>query len=125
MIEVLVALVIVGLAVAAVVQVFGNGVIGEKVASDAQTALALAEEQLTLATTNTALRPGIDKGAFAGRFAWRTTVSRFIDDKDTKMTADPDGPLRLYRVVVDVDWSTGRHSQTLTLSTLRLSTVTP
>jgi general secretion pathway protein I len=122
LIEVLVALAIVGLAVAAIAGVFGNGITGQEVASDAHTALALAEEQLALAGDKAALRPGTEKGTFAERFAWQTTVSIFADGKDTKTTIQPDGAPLLYRVTVDVDWRSGRHSQKLTLSTLRLGT---
>jgi general secretion pathway protein I len=121
LIEVLVALAIAGMAIAAIASVFGNGLIGQKVASDAHTALALAEEQLTLAGAKSALHPGTEKGTFAERFAWQTTISVFTDGKDAKTVVQPDGAPLLYRVVVDVDWRAGRHSQKLSLSTLRLS----
>ena len=120
LIEVLVALVIVGLAVTAIAEVFGNGLISQKVASDAHTALALAEERLALTGTKAALHPGTERGTFAERFAWQTTVSLFVDGNDEKTPFQRVGSPLLYRVVVDVDWRSGRHSQKLTLSTLRL-----
>src|ERR1700733_2216850 len=103
LIEVLVALVIAGLAVTAIAGVFGNGLVGHEIASDAQTALALAEERLAVAGANAARGPRVDKGIFAGRFAWQATVSRFVDGDDAKRTTGLDGPPTLYRVAVDVD----------------------
>jgi general secretion pathway protein I len=116
LIEVLVALAIVGLALAAIAGVFSQGLIGHETASDAEAALALAEERLALAGST--LQPGASSGTFAGRFAWKTTVSPYAEgDK----TADPPNALpRLYSVAVSVAWQDGHHSRQVALSTLRL-----
>jgi prepilin-type N-terminal cleavage/methylation domain-containing protein len=125
LLEVLVALVVAGLAMSAIVGVFGNSLAGNAVASDAETALALAEERLALASAVAALRPGVDKGVFAGRFAWQTTVSRYVDGGDGKQTAQPNATELLYRIAVDVVWQDGRRSRQLALSTLRLGAAAP
>jgi len=125
LLEVLVALVVAGLAMSAIVGVFGNSLAGNAVASDAETALALAEERLALASAVAALRPGVDKGVFAGRFAWQTTVSRYVDGGDSKQTAQPNATELLYRIAVDVVWQDGRRSRQLALSTLRLGAAAP
>jgi general secretion pathway protein I len=125
LIEVLVALVIAGLAMTAIVEVFGNGLVAHETASSAETALALAEEKLTLASVAAPLRPGSDKGIFAGRFSWQTTISRFADGDDAKRPIQPDGNPLLYRIVVAVEWRDGRRGRQVTLSTLHLGTATP
>src|SRR6202041_1768979 len=81
LIEVLVALAIVGLALAAIAGVFTQGLIGHETASDAEAALALAEERLALAGST--LQPGANSGTLAGRFAWKTTVSPYSDNRKT------------------------------------------
>jgi len=117
LIEVLVALAIVGLALGAIAGVFSNGLMGHETASDAEAALALAEERLALAAEPP--RPGSDSGTFAGRFAWQTTVSRY-DDGGAKPTVAPTSLPPLYRIAVSVAWHDGHRGREVALSTLRL-----
>jgi type II secretory pathway pseudopilin PulG len=121
---VLVALAIVGLALAAVAGVFGNGLVGHETASDAEVALALAEERLALASATASLRPATDKGVFAGRFAWQTTVAPY-DESDGKRLDPPKDLPPLYRLAVSVAWQDGRRSRQLSLTTLRVGSVAP
>ena|SRR5579863_7670682 len=120
LVEVLVALVIIGLALGAIASVFSNGLIGHQTASGAETALALAEEQLSLAAA--APRVGNAKGTYAERYAWQMTVAPYTDPNNKQ----PDAPSvlpPLYRVAVNVAWRDGHRSRTLSLSTLRLGAV--
>ena len=117
LIEVLVALAIVGLALGAIASVFSNGLLGHETAANAEAALAVAEEQLALAATS--LRPGTVSGSFAGRFAWQTTVSPYRDDSDKDADAPTTLP-QLYRVAVSVSWRDGYRSRQVALATLRL-----
>jgi general secretion pathway protein I len=117
LIEVLVALAIVGLALAAVASVLGNGLTAHETVSGAEEALALAEEQLTLAGAT--LRPGTTSGTYAGQFAWQTTVAPYTD-ADNKTADAPSSLPPLYRVAVSVAWRDGRRSRQVALSTLRL-----
>src|ERR1700691_4587257 len=84
LIEVLVALAIIGLALGAVAGVFGQGLAGHETASEAEAALAVAEEQLALAAATP--HPGAANGVFANRYAWQATVAPY-QDADGK-TAD-------------------------------------
>src|SRR5262252_2226313 len=114
LVEVLVALAIVGLALGAVAATFGNSLTAHETAADAEAALAVAEEQLALAAALP--RPGTANGNFAGRYAWRTTVAPYDDGEKS---ADPTHSLPvLYRVVVSVAWRDGRRSRQVALSTL-------
>jgi general secretion pathway protein I len=117
LLEVLVALAIVGLATGAIAGVFSNGLLGHETASGAETALAVAEGQLALAAE--ALRPGANNGVYDGRFAWQTTVAPFQDAID-KDTANPKSLPPLYRIAVNVSWNDGHRSRQVSLSTLRL-----
>jgi general secretion pathway protein I len=121
LIEVLVALAVVGLALGAIATAFGNALTAHETTADAEAALALAEEQLALAAAS--FRPGNAKGDFAGRFAWQTTVAPYVDgDK----TAGPTpAPRVLYRVTVSVAWRDGRRGREVALSTLRLGPAVP
>ena len=121
LVEVLVALAIVGLALGAVAATFGNSLTAHETAADAEAALAVAEEQLALAAASP--RPGITRGTFAGRFAWQTNIAPY-DDGDK--AADPTHLLPvLYRVGVSVAWRDGRRGREVALSTLRLGPAPP
>lgn len=122
LIEVLVALVIVGLTLAALASVFGSGLLGQRAAGAAETALALAQEKLAAAGVAKPLRRGESDGVFAGRYAWRVAVAKYRDKAENKEGFDaPRLPnLRLYRVAVTVTWRQGRRAKTLRLATLRL-----
>jgi general secretion pathway protein I len=127
LIEVLVALAIVGLALAGVAGVLSNGLIGHETASGAEDALALAEERLATAAIPGALRPGTNKGTYAGRFAWQTTVAPYADGGagDAKAFDRKQDQPRLYRVAVTVSWRDGHRERQLALATLRLGTAVP
>ena len=117
LIEVLVALAIIGLALGAIAGVFGQGLTAHEAASEAEMALAVAEEQLALATATP--RPGVANGVFANRFTWRTNIAPYQDAANK--TADaPTALPPLYRIAVSVAWQDGRHTREVSLSTLRL-----
>lgn len=131
LIEVLVALVIAGLALAAVAGVFGTGVLGQEIAADANTALNLAEEKLADAEAVATVRPGRSDGIYARRFDWQVSVASYEEHADKAAVTKPapgvpaSTTLRLYRIEASVAWRDGRHRRQLALSTLRLLPVPP
>jgi general secretion pathway protein I len=122
LLEVLVALAIVGLALGAVASVFSLGLTAHATTSAAATALAVAEEQLTLAAATP--HPGTTHGIFANNFAWQTTVGPYRD-ADAKIGDTSPSLPRLYRIAVAVAWRDGRHARQVSLSTLRLAGPSP
>lgn len=122
LIEVLVALAIIGLALGAMAGVFGQGLAGHETASEAEAALAVAEEQLTLAAATP--HPGAASGVFANRYAWQTSVAPY-QDGDSKTADAPTALPPLYRVAVSVAWHDGRRTHEVSLSTLRLGSPAP
>ena len=122
LIEVLVALAIIGLALGALAGVFSQGLEGHETAAAAETALAVAEEQLTLAAATP--RAGAANGVFAGRFAWQTKAAPYTDP-GAKAADAPSALPPLYRIAVSVAWQDGRRSREVSLSTLRLGTPAP
>ena len=121
LIEVLVALVIGGLAVAAIAGVVGNGLLASRVSDQSVIALTLAESKLAAAGADEPLRPGNHEGNFAKYFVWRLSIAPY-DDPGRRDTGGLDAPsaLRLYRVAVTVAWSDSAKRRQLSLSTLRL-----
>jgi hypothetical protein len=118
LVEVLLALAIAGLMLGATAGVFRNGLLGHENASDAATAVALAEEKLAEAGVTAPLRPGNSAGAF-GRFRWHLTVADYADQEA------PPPDLRLYRIAAQIQWSDGLQQRQFDLATLRLGPAPP
>lgn len=126
LIEVLVALVIGGLAVTAIAGVFGSGLLASRVSDQAVIALTLAETTLAAAGADEPLRPGSRGGSFDHHFGWQLSIAPYDDPgrRDPSGVAAPLA-LRLYRVAVTVAWNDGAKRRQLSLSTLRLGPPPP
>jgi general secretion pathway protein I len=124
LIEVLVALAVVGLTLGATASIFGNGLLGHEAAGDVDTALALAEEKLSSAGITEPLRPGRTGGVFANRFRWRIAVSE-EHDKIAGASNSPVVAFRLFRVEVAIAWRNGVRERQIAIDTLRLAVVAP
>ena len=75
LLEVLVAFVIVGLALAAIIGVFETGLAGVTGAEKRAIALILAESKMAEIGITEPLESGRQEGAFAGDYRWRTTIA--------------------------------------------------
>ena len=133
LIEVLVALAVAGLGLAAIAGVFGTGVLGHETAADVDTALAVAEERLAAVEAVATMRPGRSSGVYAGRYDWQVSVAPYDDTDHGAAPAAAPSPLagsaiptmRLYRIEAAVAWRDGRRQRQLALSTLRLLPAPP
>jgi prepilin-type N-terminal cleavage/methylation domain-containing protein len=127
LVEVLLAIAIAGLIVAATAGVFRNGLLGHAAADDAATAAALADQKLAEAGITETLRPGSSAGVF-GRFRWRVTVAPFVDKESAgEESADQDAApaFRLYRVAAQIEWNDGPRRRQYELATVRLGPAPP
>ena len=120
LVEVLIALAILGLALGATASVLGIGLVGHQTVGDVDTALALAEEKLAEAGVAAPLAPGRSSGTFADRFRWRVAVA---DADDAALAALPPIGLRLLRVEATIAWRDGLRDRQLSIATLRLAPV--
>jgi len=124
LIEVLVALVITGLALAAAAGVFRTGLLGHELAASSDMALALAEEKIAAAGITEPLRTGRSGGLFANRFQWQLSVEPYRDESSAGFDR-PLVELQLYRIAVTVAWRDGHRQRALALDTLRLGAPPP
>jgi len=127
LIEILVALALLGLTIGAVASVMSNSARGYTAANNVQTALSLAEDKLESTGVTGALRAGQTEGRFDGRFSWRVAVTNYQDkppaaSAPSPLTEAPDG-LGLFRIEVTVGWRDGVRESRIALSTVRLGQV--
>jgi general secretion pathway protein I len=121
LIEILVALALLGLVIGAIASVLSNSAHGYAAADNVQTALSLAEEKLETAGVTGPLRVGQTEGRFDERFAWRVAVTSYRD-RPASSDTQPDG-FGLFRIEVTVGWREGVRDSQVALSTVRLAPV--
>jgi general secretion pathway protein I len=123
LIEILVALAILGLSLGVLMQIFSTGLRGAAASKTRVVATRLAESKLAAVGVEEPLAEGVSEGRFDERYRWRIAVRRLLP---------PDGEepgaaalVRPYRVDVSVLWggdggAPGGDARSLTLTTLRL-----
>jgi len=88
------------------------------------TGLALTEEKIAAAGVTEPLRTGRSGGLFATRFQWQLSVEPYRDESSAGFDR-PLVELQLYRVAVTVAWRDGHRQRALALDTLRLGVPPP
>lgn len=110
LIEVLVALAILGAGLGVVVAGLHTGVVAARAAADDAESLTIAKSLLAEQGTAVALRDGTAQGVTADGFGWQVTTSPWAENPDAGSSL-----IGAYRIDVDVRFG-GRHVR---LSTLR------
>jgi general secretion pathway protein I len=113
LLEVLVALAIMGLAVVTVIQLFSQGLRLLKLSGDHQRAVLLADQKLREVES---LAEGIEAGQ-DGEFAWERRVEPH--PLPETLTTPATARLPLFRLSVQVRWSGNRTVEVSTLRTVR------
>lgn len=123
LLEVIVALAILGICVTVVLQIMSSVTTATRVTDDYAQALAIAETQMALlvAQDNPA---GSDTGKVGDQYRWHSRVSEYKPSMDNPLFnhhgfTDPENIYRPYHYQVVVSWGGVRKRQ-LELSTIRL-----
>jgi general secretion pathway protein I len=120
LIEILVALALLGLGIGAVASVLSDSARGYTAAGNTQTALSLADDKLESAGITEPLRVGQTEGQFDERFSWRVAVTNYRDRPPVGAAAAQSDALALFRIEVTVGWRDGVRERQIALSTVRL-----
>jgi general secretion pathway protein I len=125
LLEVLIAFIIAGLAIAALMQAGGSGLAATKAAVRYEEAVSRARSHLASATHGAALAPSDNHGDDGRGFLWRVRVTPIATT-----TLQPLGPLRrpgvpvtLYAVSVWITWRDGNADRTVRLDTEQIGEV--
>ena len=120
LVEILVALAIVGLTLAALFEVFSNGLRGTDSAERHTVATLLARSKLAEVGVIAPLEAGEEAGEYDGGFSWRSVIS----PHETTNGGLPEEPgARTFVVTVEVAWGAGNAEKRVSLTTLRLAPV--
>ncbi len=120
LVEVVVALVIFGLAFAVLARIVQTGILQSGRAEAMTTATLLARSQLARIGADLPIAEGELEGDAGGGFGWRIAIRpATLEDHQT----DPAkrSPILPYQVEVTITWGKGGPAETLTLTSLRLA----
>jgi general secretion pathway protein I len=129
LLEVMVALVVLALGIAAVLELFGGGLRLTTKSSRRTQAVVYAQNVMDRLLAQSTLEDGDDGGQFPGGFSWRAQVYeiRPDDDASTLQQKSQNQPefFRLKQINVEVYWSEGVGEQSYALRSLRTITDQP
>jgi prepilin-type N-terminal cleavage/methylation domain-containing protein len=125
LIEIVVALALLGLILAVLSDSLRTGLGSAARAAAIQPPLAVAEAKLAAVGVTEPLVTGRTSGQDARGMVWQLSIDEFRDDDFDGPSSDAPGVPKLYRVRVTVSWSQGGAARSLSLDSLRLAQVTP
>jgi general secretion pathway protein I len=114
LLEVLVALAIMGIAVVLILQLFSANLRALSVAGDMTSALTQANARLREILTESSLKEAAWSEAKENSYPMDIAVSEVLPDRTDNL------PVRLLEVVLTVRWQTGSKSKKLTLRTVKM-----
>ena len=120
LIEVLVAFAVLGLVLAALLQVFSAELKQYRVASAYATATGLAESKLSQFGISDPMAVGESRGRFNGEFRWQMRVEPYSGSDEA---GNDEVSVRLYHVFLKVAWGAADNERSVALETLRLGQV--
>jgi prepilin-type N-terminal cleavage/methylation domain-containing protein len=122
LLEVIIALIIAGMAAVALFEAVGSGLHATTTASMYDQAIVRAKSRLAAATYATRLTPGDQRGDDGGGFQWRTRVAPVASASVRAVgLAGPQGgkafPVVLYSITVWIGWNDGGTERQVRLET--------
>jgi len=115
LLEVIIALAILGVAFALAMELLANGVRSAKASEDYTQAVLLARQKLAEIAATPSLEASADAGEFGGGFRWSSEVQPLPQEQQEGL------PAGLYQVRVRVAWTGRRGEKSLDLYTLRMA----
>jgi len=117
LIEVLVAFAVLGLVLAALLQVFSAELKQHHIVANYATATALAESKLSEFGISDPVQVGEIRGDFDGEFRWQMNVEPYAGSDEAVAREQS---VRLYHIVLKVAWDAADNERSVALETLRL-----
>ncbi len=120
LIEILVAISILGISLVVVLQLFSGALKSARVSDEYTTGIFYAQETMEEILLRTELTPGAEEGDFDHNYRWRAEVLRLeqVEEEASKL------PFDTFQILVDVSWGgvtegKGKHFQLSTLKVIK------
>ncbi len=118
LIEIVVAMAILGSGLVLVLELFGGGLRLGRTSEEYTRAVGLARMKLEEVSLAKSLEEGIQEGEFERNYHWTVEVRRADLLPTRETTYDP--PANLFWIRVDVSWKSGLQDKSTTLETYRV-----
>jgi general secretion pathway protein I len=119
LIEVVVAMAILGIGLVVIIELFGGGLRLGRVSQEYTKAVGYAQMKMEEINLASALEEGIQQGEFDGQFRWQVEVKK-VDLLPPGQETSYRPPVDLYWVRVDVLWGSGSKERAAALELYRL-----
>jgi len=119
LIEVVVAMAILGIGLVVIIELFGGGLRLGRVSQEYTKAVGYAQMKMEEINLASALEEGIQQGEFDGQFRWQVEVKK-VDLLPPGQETSYRPPVDLYWVRVDVLWWSGSKERAAALELYRL-----
>jgi prepilin-type N-terminal cleavage/methylation domain-containing protein len=124
LIEVVVALALLGLVLAVLSDGLRTGLSSASRAAAIEPPLAVAQAKLAAVGVTEPLTTGTSKGEDARGITWQMSVDEYDDEAPDAPASDAPGVPKLYRIKVTVTWLQGGTPRSISLASLRVGSVT-
>ena len=118
LIEVLVALAILGIGLCVILELFSGGLRSVKISEEYVKATWYGKGKMEEVFSAKDFSEGVTEGSFDSHFAWTLDVKR-MSPSVGQANEEEDLPVDLYQVILKVTWPSGAGQRTLELESLR------
>jgi len=118
LIEVVVAMAILGVGIAVIIELFSGGLRLVRTSGEYTQAVNYGRVKMEEMTVKPTLNEGTEEGEFDGIYRWQVDVKR-MDLLPAKIETDFKPPVELYQVKIHVLWKSGLRERSTMLETYR------
>lgn len=118
LIEVVVAMAILGVGIAVIIELFSGGLRLVRASGEYTQAVNYGRVKMEEMTVKPTLNEGTEEGEFDGTYRWQVDVKR-MDLLPAKIGTDFKPPVELYQVKIHVLWKSGLRERSTELETYR------
>ncbi len=118
LIEVVVALAILGIGLTVVIELLSGGLRLARVSQEYSTAMNYARSKLEEVLIQPALEEGTEEGEFDDTFRWEMGVEK-VDILPLEKDRDFKPPVELFQITINVNWKSGSRTRSATVKTYK------
>ena len=118
LIEVVVALAILGIGLTVIIELFSGGLRLARVSQEYSTAMNHARSKLEEILIQPALEEGTEEGEFDDTFRWEVGIEK-VDILPVEKDRDFKAPVELFQITINVNWKSGSKTRSATVKTLK------
>jgi general secretion pathway protein I len=117
--EVLVAMAILGIGLAILLELFSGGLRSARVSEEYTRALWYGKAKMEEMLTAKDLSEGVTEDTFDSHFSWKSEVTKANPSLGQESSVNATLPIDLYKVIVKVTWPSGQGQRSLEMESLR------